>query len=374
MDKPIKVLYFVDRMLRGGIQSLVIDWVSRFDKKKIQVDFLLLDDGNEYELENTLKEMGCNVYKLKGVWIKTPVDFIKESKALDDFFEKHHDYKAVHLHSSSKNYMVLKYAKKYDIPMRIAHSHNIDFQTKNFLKKLLGNLLKPKLIKYSTDFFACSKIAGEWLFGKYIINTNRFKIIHNAVDYNKFKFDAKKRIRIRNEFNIRDDEIIIGNVGRFTTQKNHKFLIDIFNEYNKIYPNSKLLLVGTGVLEEEIKIKVDQLNLKDKVIFAGFRNDVNNIIQAMDIFLLPSLHEGLPVVGVEAQAAGLPIFASEKVVTEELKIADNVYFISLDKTAKEWADIIYNSDIQRSDNYQVMKNEKYFIEDIIKELTCFYYN
>lgn len=374
MDKPIKVLYFVDRMLRGGIQSLVIDWVSRFDKKKIQVDFLLLDDGNEYELENTLKEMGCNVYKLKGVWIKTPADFIKESKALAVFFEKHHDYKVVHLHSSSKNYMVLKYAKKYGIPIRIAHSHSIDFQTKDILKKLIGNLLKSQLIRYSTDFFACSKIAGEWLFGKDIVNTNRFKIIHNAVDYNKFKFDSKKRKKIRKEFNVRDDEIVIGNVGRFITQKNHKFLIDIFNEYNKRCPNSKLLLVGTGALEDEMKIKVDELNLKDKVIFAGFRNDVNDIMQAIDIFLLPSLCEGLPVVGVEAQAAGLPVFTSEKVVTEELKITDNVYFISLDKTAKEWADIIYNSDIQRSDNYQVMKNEKYFIEDIIKELTCFYYN
>ena len=374
MDKPIKVLYFVDRMLRGGIQSLVIDWVSRFDKEKIQVDFLLLDDGNEYELENTLKEMGCKVYKLKGIWVKSPVDFVKESKALDDFFEKHHDYKAVHMHSSSKNYMVLKYAKKYGVPMRIAHSHSIDFQTKNTFKKLIGNFLKPQLIRYATDFFACSKIAGEWLFGNDIINTNRFKIIHNAVDYNKFKFDAKKRKKIRKEFNIRDNEVVIGNVGRFTVQKNHKFLIDIFNEYNKRYPESKLLLVGTGVLEDEIKIKVDELNLKDKVIFAGFRNDVNDIMQAIDIFLLPSLCEGLPVVGVEAQAAGIPVFTSEKVVTEELKIADNVYFISLDKTAKEWADIIYNTGIQRNDNYHVMKNEKYFIEDIIKELTCFYYN
>ena len=150
--EPVKVLYFVDRMLRGGIQSLVIDWVSRFDKNKIHVDFLLLDDGKEYELEQTLKELGCTVYKLKGIWVKTPIDFIKYKYAVKSFFKEHHDYKVVHMHSSSKNYIILKYAKKYGIPIRIAHSHNIDFQTKNPLKKLIGNLFKKPLTKYHDTF------------------------------------------------------------------------------------------------------------------------------------------------------------------------------------------------------------------------------
>ena len=136
----VKVLYFVDRMLKGGIQSLVIEIVRNINKEKVQIDFLLLDDGKEYELENTLKDLGCKIYKLNGIWVNTPIDFFKYIKALDKFFKEHNDYDVVHLHSSSKNYMVLKKAKKYKIPVRIAHSHNIDFQTKNLVKKFIGNI------------------------------------------------------------------------------------------------------------------------------------------------------------------------------------------------------------------------------------------
>lgn len=372
MSEPIKVLFFVDRMLRGGIQSLVIDWVSRFDKNKIQVDFLLLDDGKKYELEDTLKELGCKIYKLDGVWIRKPSDFIKQAKSLDEFFKVHHDYKVVHLHSSSKNYLVLKYAQKYDIPVRIAHSHNIDFQTKNILKKIYGNFLKPKLIKYSTDFFSCSKLAGRWLFGDDIVSTDKFKIIHNAVDFQKFQFNKSTREQKRKELNILNDQLVIANVGRFSKQKNHEFLIDIFYEIQKQKSNSVLVLVGTGELEEIIKDKVKELGIDKKVIFTGFRNDVSELYQAFDVFLMPSLHEGLPVVGVEAQASGLPCFMSKDVITDEVKIADNLTFIPLEKKPKEWADLILSSDLQRKNNYNCFKKSEYFIEDTTKKLSDFY--
>ena len=359
MDKPIKVLYFVDRMLRGGIQSLVIDWVSRFDKEKIQVDFLLLDDGNEYELENTLKGMGCKVYKLKGIWIKTPVDFIKESKALDNFFEKHHDYKVVHLHSSSKNYMVLKYAKKYGISMRIAHSHNIDFQTKNPLKKIMGNLLKPRLIKYSTDFFACSKIAGEWLFGNKIVNSPKFKVIHNAIDYDKFKFNISYRKEYRKKLNISESEIVIGHIGRFVNQKNHNFLIDIFYDLFKKNSKYKLLLIGTGKLENKIKKKVQSLGIEKAVIFAGFQSNANKYLQAMDIFVFPSKYEGLGLVLVEAQASGLPCFATSNK-------NKNFHFLELSKDI--WVKQIINCDLKRINSKRLIQQSHYLIDDIVAEL------
>ena len=371
-NEPVKVLYFVDRMLRGGIQSLVIDWVSRFDKTKIHVDFLLLDDGNKYELEDTLKDLGCNIYKLDGIWIKTPFDFIRQAKALDNFFKSHHDYKVVHLHSTSKNYLVLKYAKKYGIKTRISHSHNIDFQTKNPIKKFIGNILKSELIKYSTDYFACSYLAGEWLFGKENIKNNKVKVIHNAVDYDKFALNKEIRNKVRKEFNIKNDEILIGNVGRFTNQKNHTFLIDICNEMININPKVKLIMVGIGEKEEEIKTKVKELGIEKNVIFAGFRNDVNEIMQAMDVFLLPSLYEGLPVVGVEAQASGLPCFMSEGVITEEVKITNNVYFISLNKSPKEWAKIIIESDLTRKNTKNELKEAGYFIEDVCSQLEKYY--
>lgn len=365
-NKPVRVLYFIDRMLRGGIQSLVINWVSRFNKEKVHVDFLLLDDGKKYELEDFLKKLGCNVYKLDGIWIKQPLDFIKQAKALNCFFKEHHDYKVVHLHSTSKNYLVLKYAKKYGIPIRIAHSHNIDFQTKNSIKKLVGNLLKPKLIRYSTDFFACSKIASEWLFGPKIVNNSNFKVIHNAVDYDKFKFNENWRNDIRKELKISKNDIVIGHVGRFTNQKNHTFLIDVFYDVVRKDNNYKLLLIGTGELEDEIKAKVKKLDIGNNVIFAGFRNDVNKFIQAMDLFAFPSLFEGLGLVLVEAQASGLPCIATSLTIPEEVKINDNFWFEELNKD--KWVDIILNLEITRVESRNNLKKHNYLIDDIVKEL------
>lgn len=367
-----KVLYFIDRMLYGGIQGLAINWISRFDKNKIKVDVLLLDDGKKYELEDNLKELGCNVYKLNNIWVKTPIDFVKEAKALDSFFRQHHDYKVIHFHSSSKNYLVLKYAKKYGIPVRIAHSHNIDFQTKNPIKKLYGNFLKPKLEKYSTDFFACSKDAGKWLFGEEIINSNKFKVIHNAIDYDKFKFDKALRKEKRKEFGFKENDIVIGHVGRFTNQKNHDFLIDVFNECYKKNNNYKLLLIGEGVLEDKIKEKVKILNLENNVIFAGFREDVNECIQAMDIFAFPSLFEGLGIVLVEAQASGLPCFATKSTIPEEVRINGNFKFLNLN--LNEWVNQILNCDLNRIETKDNVMKNNYLIEDTVKELENTYIN
>lgn len=371
MEK-IKILYFVDRLLLGGIQKLIVEWALKIDKSKFQVDFLLLDDGQEYDLEKRLKEEGFHVYKLEGIWIKSLLDYIDYAKALDLFFSNHRDYKVVHMHSSSKNFLVLKYAKKYQVPIRIAHSHNIDFQTKNKLKKCFGDVLKISLRKYATDYFACSTIAGEWLFGKQIVKGPSFKVIHNAIDYGKFKFDPKMREKMRAEFKISGDVLLIGNVGRFMNQKNHTFLIDIFYELTKLNPNVMLILIGIGEKEEEIKNKVAKLHLKDRVIFAGFRENVNELMQAMDVFLLPSLHEGLPVVGIEAQASGLPVFTSKDVVTKELKITNQVHFISLEKNASEWANDILKSDLSRGNTRKYFEKEGFLIEDIVKELSDFY--
>lgn len=369
--EPVKVLYFVDRMLRGGIQSLVIDWVSRFDKQKIHVDFLLLDDGKEYELEQTLKELGCTVYKLKGIWVKTPIDFIKYKCAVKSFFKEHHDYKVVHMHSSSKNYMILKYAKKYGIQIRIAHSHNIDFQTKNPLKKLIGNLFKKPLIKYATDYFACSKIAGEWLFGKDIVESDKFRVIHNAIDYDKFKYNSNIRKKMREEFNFKDSDIVIGHVGRFVEQKNHCFLIDIFAELCRKNSNYKLLLVGKGKLENNIREKIKKDNIEDKVIFAGFRNDANKLFNAMDIFVFPSLFEGLGLVLIEAQANGVPCLATGITIPDEVHINSNFKFLPLDK--KKWVEEIKKTNITRYvDCKKKLIENDYLIDNVVNELEQLY--
>ena len=371
-DEPVKVLYFVDRMLRGGIQSLVIDWVSRFDKQKIHVDFLLLDDGNKYELEDKLKELGCNVYKLKGIWIRNPFDYIKYAKAMNNFFKNHHDYKVVHMHSSSKNYMVLKYAKKYGIPIRIAHAHALDFQTNSKIKKIFGNILKPKLKKYSTNFFACSELAGKWLFGKNVIMSNKFEIINNGIDLEKFKYDKLVRKKIRDELNIKEGDILLGHVGRFTKVKNHEFLVDLFYKVHKLDSRYKLILIGTGPLEESIKEKVAKLGINESVFFMGYKENTNEYFQAIDVFLLPSLYEGLGIVLIEAQASGLTCIATKYTIPKLVKINENFYFESLDLEC--WKKRILNLKLKRIISTKNIKDNGFDIVDVTSKLSNFYIN
>lgn len=370
MKNKTKVLMFVDRMRHGGIQQFLIENIKYIDQTNLQIDVLTLDDNQEYPLEKTLQELGCNFYKLKNIWINKITDYLRYAHALDKFFKEHNDYKVVHMNASSKNFLLLKYAKKYQVPVRIVHSHNIDFQTKNPLKKLLGNIFKIPMKKYATDYFACSVLAGEWLFGK----NSYFKVIHNAIDYNRFKFNLENRQKIRAQYNIQDEDILVGHVGRFTNQKNHDFLIDIFNEMSKQNPNVKLILVGIGEKEEEIKAKVTNLNLTSKVIFAGFKNNVHEIMHAMDIFLFPSKYEGLGLVLIEAQASGLPSFTSEIVVPEEAKLSSLLTYINLAKPASYWASEILNSNLQRKDIQKEIEESGYLIEITAKELEDFYLN
>lgn len=372
MKRKIKILFFVDRLLLGGIQKLLVEWTRNFDKNKFMIDFLVLDDGNQYELEEELRELGSDIYRLEKVWIKKPLDFVKLKKESEMFFKEHDDYDIVHMHSGTKNFIILESAKKAGINIRIAHSHNIDFQTKNPFKKFAGNAMKPLVKKYATDYFACSYLAGEWMFGKKEVNRNYVKIIRNAVDYDKFSYNQKVRNKIRKEFDFDNNDLVFGNVGRFSNQKNHTFLIDIFNELQKLNKNAKLIIVGIGENEGKIKLKVSELGIDDKVIFAGFRKNVNELMQAMDIFLLPSLYEGLPVVGVEAQAAGLPCFMSKDVITSEVKIDESLKFISLDKSPTEWANEILKNDLSRKNTRESLKKAGYFIEDAVATLEKFY--
>ena len=367
----IKVLFFVDRLRHGGIQQLIIDILKNNKATDVQIDVLVFNDGEDYPLEEKVKMLGANLYKIDG-WIKSPFSYIKQKKVLDKFYKEHDDYKVVHLNSSSKNFLVLREAKKYGIPIRIAHAHSVIFQTKNKFMVFIGNLLKNVLLKSATDYFACSKTAGEWLFGEDITKTSNFKIIHNAIEYDKFKFNEESRKEIRNAYNIDEKCILFGNVGRFISAKNHGFLIDVFYEIYKINNNAKLMLVGIGEKEEEIKEKVKKLNLKDKVLFLGYREDVNKLMQAMDAFIMPSLYEGFPVVAVEAQATGIPCFLSKDVITNEVKIADNIKFISLNESANTWANEILHSDLNRHDNEEKLKNTGFFIENMVNELISFY--
>ena len=369
MSKKVKVLYFVDRMRHGGIQQLAVE-IAKNIKDDIQIDFLVLNDGQTYPLEDTIKKLGCNLYKIDA-WVYKPTDYINYYKRVNEFFQSHNEYKVVHINTSSKNYLILKLAKKYGIPVRIAHSHNIGFQSKNKIEILVGNLLKPLLKKYATHYFACSKLAGEWLFGKRETQKGNVKIINNAVDLQKFKFNEEIRNRIRRELNI-EDKLVIGHVGRFTNQKNHTFLIDIFYEVHKKNKNSVLMLIGKGETEDEIKRKVETLGLAENVLFMGFRDNINELMWAMDLYLMTSLYEGLPVVGIEAQATGLSCFMSKDVITDEIKVTPNVKFISLKDTAEKWADEILSAELRRNNTESDLRKAGYDISIMVQELCSFY--
>lgn len=371
MSEKVKVLYFVDRMLRGGIQTFVLENMKHMDKSKIQIDYLLLDDGVKYDLEDTLRKMGSNVYKLEGVWLRKPTDYFNYFKKIDNFFSKHHDYKVVHLHSSSKNFFILKSAKKYGIPVRIAHSHNIGFQSKNKIQIMIGNLCKPLLKKYATDYFACSEIAGKWLFGKKEVKKGNVKVIHNAVDLQKFKFNENVRNKIRKDLNI-EDKFVIGHVGRFTAQKNHNFLIDIFDEIHKKNEKAVLMLVGTGEKEDEIREKVKKMKLEESVLFIGFKTNVQEYMWAMDIFVFPSLFEGLGLVLIEAQATGMRCFTSKDVVPEEAKVTKLLEFIDLNNDKDTWCRSIMRESSNRYEQIDTIRKQGYDIMYTSKLLMDYY--
>ncbi|MCD7780296.1 MAG: glycosyltransferase, partial [Candidatus Gastranaerophilales bacterium] len=241
----MKVLFFVDRLRVGGIQILLRNLFEIFEKDKIECELLTLDDGEHYDLEDTISSLGITIHKLTGIWLRRPTDYFGYFKAVKEFFKYHHDYDAIHINTGPKNYYILKCAMIYGIPVRIAHSHNTGFQTDSSAQVLLGNIMKFFLKRYATDYFACSSIAGKWLFGSRMVENGKVIIIPNGINLNKFKFNADIRNKIRSDLEI-SDKLVIGNVGRFTKQKNHNFMIKIFKEIHNNNKNSVLLLIGIG--------------------------------------------------------------------------------------------------------------------------------
>ena len=274
-------------------------------------------------------------------------------------------YDIVHIHSdvSYKMFVEGLAAKNMGVKRIIFHSHctGID-RGHRVVKRIAHDICKPFLGMLGTDFFACSQKAGKWMYTNSV--NKKLRVINNAVDCKKFSYNKALRDDCRKEFGIDDGDILIGHVGRFMYQKNHEFLIEVFSEIHKERNNAKLLLIGEGDLQESVRKKVSYLNLDNSVIFAGVRNDVNRCMQAMDLLLLPSRFEGLPVVGIEAQAAGLPCLMSDE-ITKETNLFGLVHFLSLSKSkgiwAKETIELIATT--VRKDTYSDMVERGYDISD-----------
>jgi len=321
--KPIIVAQVMGKWLGNGVESVIMNYYRHLDHSKVQFDFICDEDSTRIPYDE-IKKLGGRVF-LVPKYQNLP----KYLKALEKLF-KDNKYRIVHSNISTLSVFPLYAAKKAGVPFRISHSHSTS-NPKEWKRNLIKNILRPFSKRYATDYFACSELAGRYLFGNKSFDQGKVKIIHNAIDIDKFKFDEVARKKLRKEFGIKDSTIVVGHVGRFVQQKNHTFLVDVFKGYHKKNPDSKLLLVGSGPLEDEIKKKVERLDLKDSVLFLGQRDDINKLYSVMDVFCLPSLYEGLPVVGVEAQAAGLPTIFSNR-ISKEVIVSSYAKIVSIHDT------------------------------------------
>ena len=286
-------------------------------------------------------------------------------KELQHFFNEHREYNIVHCHLDCMSSIPLYYAKKSKIKIRIAHSHSTN-QDKN-IKYVFKLFYKKRISSVATDLFACGNEAGNWMFGR-----KKFKILNNAINTKNFIYDERKSRMYKQKLNL-EDKFVIGHVGRFNKPKNHEFIIDIFNELHKLNSDSRLVLVGTGELEEKIKEKVNRYSLNDFVIFYGLCDKVHEILQSFDVFLFPSLYEGLPVTMVEAQASGLKCFISNK-VPDQCILSDNVEILSLNDDPKRWANEInkYSLGYERKNMLRNIENHNFDIKENAKWLEEFY--
>lgn len=355
--EPIRIAQIIGKWVGGGVESVVMNYYRNIDHEKIQFDFICDSDSTNIPYEE-IEKLGGRI-----ILIPPYQKVFKYQKELRRVL-KEGNYKIVHSHINTLSVFPLYAAKKVGIPVRIAHSHSTT-NKREWKKNMLKQVLRPFSKIYATDYMCCSELAGRWLFGDKEYDKGNVYLLNNAIDLEKYKYDEKIRKEKRKELNINDDTIVIGHIGRFVEQKNHKFLIDIFNEINKKEKNSILLLAGQGPLMEETKKKVKELNLENNVMFLGQRNDANELYQAFDVFLLPSLYEGLGMVLIEAQCAGLPSFAST-VVPKIAKVSDVLDFIDLTTPKEIWVDIILQSinNYKRKDYVKDCQNCGY---DIKKE-------
>lgn len=365
---PIKVLQVIPSLNRGsGVTNLVMNIFRAIDRTQVQFDFLYF-----YEFQDSYKQeieaLGGRTFYLP---ILKPSNFILFSKWINSFIKKHKkEYSIIHLHEVLVGFILLPVAQYYGIKTRIVHSHNSE-ASENKMRAWRNNLLCLPLSWWATDFWSCSQKAALFLFGKRKMKD--VVIVNNAIDTSLYKYSLNIRDEVRKELNI-EQRFVIGHIGRFCIQKNHIFLLNILKSIVRKIPNVVLLLVGDGPLKEEIELEIQKMGLYDHVKFAGVRTDINRILQAMDVFVLPSLFEGLPVVGIEAQATGLPCVVSDA-VTYELQITKDVFFLSLSEGINIWCDTICGikeNGYQHKDTSANIKEAGFDMKQQVNKLQNFY--
>lgn len=355
-----RVLQVVTHMERGGLESMLMNYYRHVDRKKIQFDFLV-HRQERAAFDDEIESLGGKIYRLQRLvpWSKSYL------AALNAFFDEHPEYKIIHVHQDCLSSVILKAANQHGVLVRIAHSHNSN-QDKN-LKYPIKLWFKRTIPEYATHLFACGKNAGDWMFGG-----APYQIINNAIDAAAYAYDPEKRAKMRRQLGF-TGELVVGHVGRINPQKNHTFLLEIFTALLKKESNAVLLLVGGGEDMPKMQAKAQTLGIAERVRFLGVRSDVAELMQAMDIFVFPSLYEGLPVTMVEAQASGLPCIISDKVPPECILTDGLVDIMPLSEATEAWAaKILEKPSILRTDHHTEITAHGFDITTEAAKLQKFY--
>lgn len=355
----IRILHVVHTMECGGIETMLMNIYRKIDRNKIQFDFLVNGKRENYYTDEIIA-MGGNVYNV------TPKreNFKKNIQETIKIMQNG-NYQLVHIHQDSMIAFGIYCAKKANIDNIFVHAHTTS--ALGWYRKMLTYVARNYIRKNASIKFACSDAAANWIYGK---KTN-YILFKNAIDALKFKFDKKKYESVRKKLKIKSDDLVIGTCGRLSVEKNQKFLIEIFSKLKTKHINSKLILVGDGDRKDNLIKLAEQLGVIDDIIFTGMVDNVEYYYNAFDYFMLPSFYEGLPLVGVEAQAAGIPCIFSTG-VTKEIKVTKNVHFISLNEDAAYWSDFIINHLEKRTDTYDEIKKSGYDIGANVELLQSIY--
>ncbi len=323
----LRVLQCVNNMHRAGLETMLMNYYRSIDRTKVQFDFLThRKERSDYDDE--IEALGGRIYRAPRLY---PQNYPAYFRYMKDFFREHPEYKIVHSHIDAMSYLPLLAAQKANVPVRIAHSHNtgIDRDFKYPLKQYF----RCRLGGVATHCLACGSEAGAFLF-----RDRDFLVIPNAVDASKFRYNKMVRQQKREELGI-SERFAVGHIGRMSYQKNHEFLLQVFAKLLEKRPDSILLLVGSGEKEQELKNKAADLGIASDVRFLGSRSDVHELYQAMDVFVMPSHFEGIPLVGIEAQFAGLPCLFSDG-VPQEVCFGKHCQFRSLSDPMSQWVEDI----------------------------------
>lgn len=343
MQEPIRILMLFTIMNRGGAETMVMNYYRNIDRTKVQFDFMVhREERGAYDDE--IEALGGRIYRMMPLH---PFTFGKYQKQIVKFFNEHPDYKIIHGHCSESGYFVYKEASKRGIPVIIAHAHS----TKALfdLKWFFRTYFKHAMRKYVTQIFTCGEESAIWLAGKKL--GKKAILQRNAIDTQRYLYSPTTAQKVRESLQISDDTLVIGHVGSFWKIKNQTFLVDIFQKLHQEEPNSKLLLIGEGELKTAIMQKAANMNLQGSVSFLGSRNDVPDLLKAIDVFVFPSLGEGLSVAMLEAQCAGLPCIVSNT-IPKEVEMTDLITYLPLNNQPEMWCKYILKAYQKSNDRNQ----------------------